>query len=302
VLPISELVRVARTVDGAGSSPLASRVGRPWGCERVRFVRSSATHVFVCDPPAFLRFSLAALEDVADIAELSVRIAASGGPVAPARPSRDGALAVEVDEYAGSAFEAVDGEQLEADGLSLEQARSWGRALATLHDIATRLQPPPRVPRWLDRVRAAADAIGYAHLDVLSRLPTDSAAFGIVHGDPELDNVIWAPDPVFVDLDDAAWSWFAADIAFALRDFAPPARAPDAASEPVASFVEGYREIRDVELEHLALFARAHALVTLARLQRTLDEPVDPAWPDWAATLRRRVEGVAARLQTALAA
>jgi Ser/Thr protein kinase RdoA (MazF antagonist) len=302
VLHISELVRVARTVDGAGSSPLASRVGRPWGCERVRFVRSSATHVFVCDPPAFLRFAPAALEDVAGIAELSVRIAASGGPVAPARPSRDGALAVEVDGYVGSAFEAVDGEQLEADALSLEQARSWGRALATVHDIATRLQPPPRVRRWLDRVRAAAEAVGHADIDVLSRLPTDSAAFGIVHGDPELDNVIWAPDPVFVDLDDAAWSWFAADIAFALRDFAPPARAPDTASEPVASFVAGYREIRDVELEHLPLFARAHALVTLARLQRTLDEPVDQAWPDWAAMLRRRVEGVAARLRTALAA
>ena len=108
--------------------------------------------------------------------------------------------------------------------------------------------------------------------------------------------------PVFVDLDDAAWSWFAADIAFALRDFAPLARAPNTASEPVASFLAGYREIRDVELDRLPVFAHAHALVTLARLQRTLDEPVDPAWPEWAATLRSRVEGVAARLQTAVAA
>ena len=292
VLHISELVRVTRTVDGAGSSPLALRVGSPWGCEGVRFVRSSATHVFVCHPRAFLRFAPGALQCTADIAELSVRVAADGGPVAPARPSRDGALAVEIDGYVASSFEAVDGEQVEADALSPERARSWGRALATFHNVATRLEPPPHLPRWIDRVQPA-DA-------ELSSLPTDESTFGVVHGDPELDNVIWAPEPVFVDLDDAAWSWFAADVAFALRDFAPLAAAPDAAAEPIASFLAGYGEIRDVDLELLPLFARANALVTLSRLRHTLDEPVDPAWPEWATTLRDRIEGVAARLQEAL--
>ena len=55
MLPISQLVEVARTVDHDGSSPLALRIAQPWGCQEARFLRSSANHVFVCDN-GILRF------------------------------------------------------------------------------------------------------------------------------------------------------------------------------------------------------------------------------------------------------
>jgi Ser/Thr protein kinase RdoA (MazF antagonist) len=232
------------------------------------------------------------------IADLAARVAAAGGPVAATCASRDGALAVEIavgrTRYVASAFARVEGRVL-ADAVTREQAAAWGRGLARLHEHSTRLDPPPSLPRW------SAVAEGS-----LRRLPTDRAVFGVVHGDPELDNVVWVDErtPIFVDLDDAAWSWFAADVCFALRDFAPLAGAPDTASQPVASFLAGYREIRSLgeeELTWLPLFGRAHALVTLGRLQRTLAEPSDPDWPDWATALRRRVEEVDARLRSALA-
>jgi Ser/Thr protein kinase RdoA (MazF antagonist) len=116
-------------------------------------------------------------------------------------------------------------------------------------------------------------------------LPTSPDVAGIVHGDPELDNVVWTDraTPVFVDLDDARRSWFGADVCFALRDFAERALAPEPHSEPVAAFLAGYRECRpltDEEIEAFPLFARAHALITLARLTRGREERVSEEWPE----------------------
>jgi hypothetical protein len=51
MMPISELVKVARTITEEGSSQLALRAAQAWGYERVRFLRSSANHVFVCTAP-----------------------------------------------------------------------------------------------------------------------------------------------------------------------------------------------------------------------------------------------------------
>ena len=113
---------------------------------------------------------------------------------------------------------------------------------------------------------------------------------GVVHGDPEVDNVIWdeSGDPTFVDVDDVARSWFAADICFALRDFE--------GSPLVHEFVAGYREARPLSDEELAwfpFFRRAHALVTLAGLEPVVAEPIADDWPDWATALRTRLHEVA---------
>jgi Ser/Thr protein kinase RdoA (MazF antagonist) len=204
---------------------------------------------------------------------------------------------------------------VDAEALTPDAARSWGRGLALLHETSAQLADPPSLPRWLDIVNEAAELMREQELrgaastivGALDRLPTSAGLFGVVHGDPELDNVIWVRDetPVFVDLDDAAWSWFAADVCFALRDFAGPAAAPDLAAEPVASFLAGYRELRtltDAELEALPLFACAHALVTLARLERPRAEPADVSWPEWAKRVRMKLDAVAADLRTQLVA
>ena len=326
MLPISELVRVARTLDGDGSSRLALRAAEHWGYRRARFVRSSANHVFFSNSnggagDSVLRLRPAGsgvLEDAHRIGDLAARIAAGGGPVASACASGEGTFAVEIGvgraRYVASMFLRIDGPVLDAASVTPAQAAAWGRGLARLHDAATRLDPPPSLPHWRELVQQATETLAGGLLadasagvaQEVARLGTGGDSFGIVHGDPELDNVVWhVGTPRFVDLDDAAWSWFAADVAFALRDFAPPAGAPDTASQPSASFLAGYREIRpltDEELTWLPVFGRAHALVTLARLQHTLDEPVDPQWPDWALELRRRIEGVAARLGAAFAA
>ena len=77
------------------------------------------------------------------------------------------------------------------------------------------------------------------------------------------------------------------------------------AAEPAASFLAGYCELRtltDAELEALPLFARGHALITLARLERPRAEPVDASWPEWARRLRMKLDAVAAELRAQLIA
>jgi Ser/Thr protein kinase RdoA (MazF antagonist) len=296
VLPVGELVGVARTVDDDGSSPLALRVAEPWRSQEVRFLRSSANHVFVCDN-GVLRFRPEeAGSALARGAEVASRLA---GTVAPPVPSVDGELAVHVQGYVAAMFGSVPGRQVDEESLTPELARAWGQALARFHETASQLDPPPAIPLWLDAVAEAASSLSRPEiLHELRRLPTSDALAGVVHGDPELDNVIWNAngEPIFVDVDDVSRSWFAADVCFALRDFE--------GSPLAADFVAGYREARpltDEELTWLPQFRRAHALVTLAGLERVLAEPVADDWPDWAKSLHARLHEVAARLRTVVA-
>ena len=296
VLPVGELVAVSRTVDDEGSSPLAVRLARPWSAGRARFLRSSANHVFVCDA-GVLRFRPDELASVLGIAEATSRLGDAGISLAPPLRTAEGELAVSVDGYAATLSAAVAGRQLDAGSLTPDLARAWGTGLARFHEAASRVSP--QVSSWTDTVAAAAKALGHEGIaGDLQRLPCSEELVGVVHGDPELDNVIWneTGEPVFVDLDDLSRSWFAADVAFALRDFVD--------SPLVGHFVAGYREARpltDDELAWLPLFRRAHALVTLARLEPVLAEPVADDWPDWAKALHARVGNVAAELRRNLA-
>lgn len=326
MLPVSELVSFARTVTDDGSSPIALRAARSWCRDEVRFLRSSANHVFVCarrgGDDSVLRLrparGRATEQDCGRIATLARTLAVVGAPVAPAVTTSQGTLTAQVPAgdgtpYVGTMFRAIAGAHVEGSRIDAPTARAWGRGLAQLHDAASSVPVPDGLGDWLDDVVEATTAlpdsdlqeVGAALVAAVRELPTSPDVAGIVHGDPELDNVVWADraTPVFVDLDDAHRSWFGADVCFALRDFAERAQSPEAHGEPVAAFLAGYRECRpltDEEIEAFPLFARAHALITLARLTRARDERVSGEWPEWARLLRARLDAVADDLRAAL--
>ena len=123
MLPVGELVQIARTVDDDGSSPLALRIAGPWGSRHARFLRSSANHVFVCDN-GILRFRP---EEAASSLDRAVDVASRlAGPVARPIPSLDGELAVHVEGYVAAMFVAVHGRQVDEETLTPELARAWG--------------------------------------------------------------------------------------------------------------------------------------------------------------------------------
>jgi Ser/Thr protein kinase RdoA (MazF antagonist) len=96
--------------------------------------------------------------------------------------------------------------------------------------------------------RQLATALGVL-LDRLSRLPTDSDRFGATHGDFELDNLAWTGDrPTAFDFDEAARSWYLADIAL------------DAGTEPTdPPWLTALRHRLDNHTRHLRLAVVRHA-------------------------------------------
>lgn len=111
--------------------------------------------------------------------------------------------------------------------------------------------------------------------------------------DFELDNLAWAGDrPIAYDFDEAAVSWFAADIAYALRDLADPTGHPaDEYRARFDAFIAGYRSLRpldDQDIGRLPLFAGLHAAASMVRTTRALGGP-GQGEPGWMAELRGKL-------------
>jgi Ser/Thr protein kinase RdoA (MazF antagonist) len=103
----------------------------------------------------------------------------------------------------------------------------------------------------------------------LATLPRDPDRFGIVHGDFELDNLSWDGDTaVAYDFDEAARSWYVADIVNAVRDLA-------GATVLYGAFLAGYRRarpLRESDLAHVPLFEAAQAACAAVRVREALGE------------------------------
>jgi Ser/Thr protein kinase RdoA (MazF antagonist) len=108
-----------------------------------------------------------------------------------------------------------------------------------------------------------------------------------------------------IDLDRVGRGWFAADVAFALRDWATVAGGVDLDHDVPRRFVAGYRRVRDLSAEELGwlpLLAQASAVTELLAFQVHLATVPQPGWPDWAVDLDHRVRARAAALRDELTA
>ena len=121
-------------------------------------------------------------------------------------------------------------------------------------------------------------------------------SFGLIHFDMEADNLRWQDGaPTVFDFDDCAHSWFAADVAYALRDlYGDRIERIDLADWRLRAFVAGYRAERPLpesDLRLLPLFVRAHNLSWFARLHRSVGADMPPGQPDWLTALRAKLLG-----------
>ena len=324
MLPISELVRFGALLDADWHSPVADAAAVRWAAERPVFLRSSASHVLVARRPVGPRVVLRLRPDertgeggATEVLGRGARVArdwrAAGGPVAGPVPSEDGQLVEHVDGYAVTALEAVAGEPLDDEDLAPAAAHEWGSTVARAHEAGHDVDRAglPTTESLLDvEVTGVPAPLGRARADVLAalvRLPRDPAVHGLLHGDPEPDNVVAGPaGHLLVDPDEVRLGWFVSDVGFALRAWASaddPCAVPDLAAPVPAAFVAGYRSVRpltDEELGWLPLMARAAAWEDWHALQVHVRESVDPAWPDWARALDSRIRSRVVRLTTSL--
>jgi Ser/Thr protein kinase RdoA (MazF antagonist) len=230
VLLIDELVRFAETLDDQWHSPLADAAADRWNLERPLFVRSSAAHVFVArasvdGPRVVLRLRPESADAVA-VLERGARAARAwrraGGPFVDAVSSRAGRLVERVDGYVATALIAAEGEPLEESAVDISSARRWGATVARLHRHGATGQfsdvPATEALATGENLGSRLAAVVSAVRSDLALLPRQLDVYGVLHGDPEPDNVVVTPEGmVLVDPDEVRLGWFASDVAFALR-------------------------------------------------------------------------------------
>ncbi|MFF3556019.1 phosphotransferase enzyme family protein [Streptomyces tsukubensis] len=305
MMQLTEISGLARYVNEDWQSPVADAVAARWGIAPgvARWWRSSASHVFVVpgtpepDTARYLRFvpeRYAAYGRFGAIAELMDRLHDSGLALAPPVRSAGGRLVETVETPIGTVramcLTEAPGEETEVEELTLAQARAWGALLADTHRHAAALGPgvTGALPRPLDTIAGAARlyaddtelAAAVTKLAArLAGLARDPEVYGVVHGDFELDNLAWESGTATAfDFDEAAHSWYAADIAHAVRDLTDGGRPDPARAGLLDSFLAGYREVRPLPgagPDELLLFAGANAARSLVELHpvfATLDE------------------------------
>ena len=315
MMKITLMKRFFDTVSDERRSPIAEKIAGRWFEEnvKVRVVRASSnfiTHVETPENTYYLRFNHSTERTREFIeAELSFIQHLTNHGIHANRPIPSlselivETVPTEMGDFHGVLFEAIQGNQYESDELNLEKFRSWGSALGKVHKESTGLVVPG-IPTWKDhisRVRSMvskSDEVIWSELDSvemkLNALPVDDGIFGIIHFDFEMDNLLWNKDSVgIVDFDDCAYYWYAADIAYALRDlYEDQVDRFNVDDERVQAFLEAYRSIRPIseeELSHIPIFIRLHNLYTYTRLYRSIED--DPATdePQWVRNIRDKL-------------
>lgn len=198
-------------------------------------------------------------------------------------------------------FTEVVGEHRESSDLDLEDFSKWGAALASIHEASRGLQLE-RPPVWSDQLNQLESITDKPLLlnesEVVRKklVGLTQENYGLIMFDFEMDNIKWSGDVLgFMDFDDFCIHWYAADIAYALRDLFDDKMSDFDPNDPrVKGFVDGYRSVRgisDDELDLIPVFIRLHNLYFYARLHRAigLDESNEP---EWVTNLRNKLRKV----------
>ncbi|MGW0611385.1 phosphotransferase enzyme family protein [Streptomyces sp. NPDC002788] len=315
-MPLTEIDRLKQTVSETWDSPVADQVAAQWGypAGTARWWRSSASHVFVLPDHGrrrYLRFvpgSYRGAKPLTAVAELMARLNDGGSAVVRPVPAESGALTVTVATGLGvmhaMVVEPAPGEEVDVTELTESQARHWGQTLAQLHRDAAGLGAglPESFSELPDIGELLADDTTLAEAtarlaDLTSDLPRTQDCWGVVHGDFELDNMAWEDGrPIAYDFDEVAVSWYAADIAYAVRDLTDHTGRPATGHRArFDAFLDGYRSVRrfdDEDFARLPLFAGLQAAASLVRITRALGEPSEDQ-PEWLAELRNDLTDMA---------
>lgn len=223
----------------------------------------------------------------------------AGVPVVGPLKSRNGEWVEQLESrhgpLLGCSFTQAQGEHLEMEDLSLKHYFHWGKTLGSFHRASADL--PRDIKRkdqlqWLDQLLKEAPAKSADEMDEvvwikdrLSSLPKNSKNYGLIHYDFELDNLFWSGDEIeIIDLDDCLYSWYAADIAYALRDLFNQGYRINFNLPEAQEFLRGYQREFALEppwLDRMEEFYRIHHYFSYKRIERALDIEKTPDNPDW---------------------
>jgi Ser/Thr protein kinase RdoA (MazF antagonist) len=316
MMRLSLMSNVDRMIDTSGSSPVAEQIIESWPHDSgsVRFFRSSANFVYVFRHDRkrrFLRFAEGSERQrtVIDAEIALVEWLAEEG-LAVVRPVRSQnervveTVATDWGTFHAVVFDALEGTHFEIDELDDAGFRAWGAALGLLH--ATIRKYPSSIssarPTMQDHLAQAKHLLPQDVPAVreelhrlessLDTLPVNRDTYGLIHFDFELDNLIWQGRTAqMLDFDDCSRGWYAADIAFALRDLFDAGA--DLHAPGGRAFLRGYAAhtpLADEQIAQIPLFLRLGRLIQFARITRALDITKDSRQPDWLSGLIDKLE------------
>jgi|GEM_PF-232539 len=193
-------------------------------------------------------------------------------------------------------FSKVPGMRMDEIDPDEENVTAAGRSLGELHRLSSLYAPDCKRWSYTDALTFCRDVIKEANgpsvalseadfiEKLLNALPKTDDRFGLIHFDFERDNLFYHQETGIchvIDFDDAMYHFFAADVCRAVTDLSEGI--PDQASRIEKWFLLGYRSVRpmsDDELAMFPLFQRFFDLFSYSRILRVIEEPSE-ATPDW---------------------
>ncbi len=285
-----------------------------WGYDdaSLRDLRYSANAIYIIkqqDIPRFMRLSWSGdhtLEQLqAELDYLSFLAQHNYPAVQPIRSLNGNRVERINNPYAAFyavTFKAAKGKHVSIDTLTEDQIHAWGALLGRLHKLSCSYKNPETFGRshWIEVLEMYAawipDSMAHTlrYLDEarmwLAQLPATTMHYGLIHWDFEPDNLTWHNGGIdVIDFDDAAYFWFAADIAFALDDVLD--EAPEQARHIINHFLDGYRSVRGFEkvwISKLPLFVRLMRVLKVARVHHAYANTHPELDPTWLSELRNR--------------
>lgn len=326
MMKLSTMLKVDRTVDKEGQSPIAEHILEQWEHDQgsAQFFRSSTNFVYIFRKGGetyFLRFAESTERTRAEIeAEMALLnfLASQGMTVATPVVSKNGRCVATVETDLGTfhavVFTQLPGREVEIEELSPAQFEIWGATLGKLHAMTHRYQDLKVAARgtWRDHLTLVRNAVPtdeprvQAECDYLTSflaaLPVTEMNSGLIHGDFELDNLRWQDETLAMfDFDECAASWYIADVAFALRDLFETG--VDLSHPSFRAFIRGYCEQYSLDeelLSHLPTFMRLVNLIIYAKLVRATDLAQDQDYPEWCTSLLLKLENWKQNYKTSL--
>ena len=315
MMKLSAMQALIMTLNENEESPIANVIAFRWNHDpgTVRFFRASANFLFLfkySGQDYVLRFinvnerTFDAIHaELAYLDHLASQGVRAAKPVLSRADNLVETIETDLGVFHAVVFERLMGEQFELSDLIPDMVMRWGQALGGLHNAAQGYDGAGRAT-WQDQLAWVATNLPEEEWtanelldqikEQLSQLPIHNDNFGLIHFDFELDNLIWQDHQVgVIDFDDSVSCWFAADIAFALRDvFDDDAEKINLQHDIVKQFIKGYRMARSVDTEELArmpLFLQLHHLVMFVKLFQSLEPDAHKEEPAWAEKLREKL-------------
>ncbi len=198
-------------------------------------------------------------------------------------------------------YDRAPGKYIEFEDLNEKQWLECGRMMARLHNASLKFKPHPERRRrtWIDDIIISIQKLSeedveikkiLLHLQkVVDKIPKEEF-YGLIHYDFCYDNIIWDNDSyVIIDLDDAAYYPFVADIAYGIDDVRE--QTPEREEQILNWFSTGYKEIKQLPTdwrEQLNLFYDLEDSIKYARTLYAYHGTDPEQYPEWLTKLKER--------------